>query len=73
MWMAGGGVKGGRTIGVTDEVGLCSVGERYYVHDVHPSMLDLLGPDHERLTYTGNGRGEHPTITSGAVIENLTT
>ncbi len=72
MWMAGGGVKGGQYIGETDEIGLRGVGERYHVHDIHASILDLLGLDHERLTYTRNGRAERPTITSGAVIKNLT-
>ena len=73
MWMAGGGVKGGQYIGETDEIGLRGVGERYHVHDIHASILDLLGLDHERLTYTRNGRAERPTIVSGAVIKNLTT
>ena len=73
MWMAGGGVKGGQYIGETDEIGLRGVGERYHVHDIHASILDLLGLDHERLTYPRNGRAERPTITGGAVIKNLTT
>jgi murein DD-endopeptidase MepM/ murein hydrolase activator NlpD len=61
--MAGGGVKGGQTIGATGKTGLRSVGEQ----------LDVLGLDHERLTYTRNGRAERPTIASGAVIGKLTT
>jgi hypothetical protein len=72
MWMAGGGVKGGQTIGTTDEIGLRAVEKPYHVHDVHASILHLLGLDHIRLTYMHNGRAERPTITSGQVIKDLT-
>jgi hypothetical protein len=72
MWMAGGGVKGGQTIGTTDEIGLRGIDKRYHVHDVHASILDLLGLDHIQLTYLRNGRAERPTMTSGVVIKELT-
>lgn len=72
MFMAGGGVKGGQNIGTTDEIGLRAVDKPYHVHDVHASILDLLGLDHVRLTYMHNGRAERPTITSGTVIKELT-
>jgi hypothetical protein len=73
MFMAGGGVKGGQAIGTTDEMGLRAVEKPYHVHDIHASVLDLLGLDHVRLTYMHNGRAERPTITSGTVIKELTT
>ncbi|HYZ85833.1 MAG TPA: DUF1501 domain-containing protein [Bryobacteraceae bacterium] len=71
MWMAGGGVKGGQTIGTTDEIGLRAVEKPYHVHDIHASILHVLGLDHVRLTYMHNGRAERPTITSGQVIKEL--
>jgi hypothetical protein len=73
MRMAGGGVRDGQTIGATGEIGLRGVGERYHVHNIRASILDLLELHHERLAYTRNGRAERPTITSDAVIQNLTT
>lgn len=72
MWMAGGGVKGGQTIGTTDDIGLRAVEKPYHVHDIHASILSLLGLDHVQLTFMHNGRAERPTITSGAVIKELT-
>src|SRR6202011_5736247 len=51
MWMAGGGVQGGQTIGATDEIGLRAVEHPYHVHDIHASILALLGFHHVRLTY----------------------
>jgi len=71
MWMAGGGVKGGATIGATDELGLRAVERRAHVHDVHATILYLLGLDHVRVTYQHNGRAERPTITDGEVIREL--
>lgn len=56
IWMAGGGVKGGRTIGRTDEIGLRAVEYPIHVHDFHASMLMLMGMDHTRLTYPFQGR-----------------
>ncbi|HEY4364747.1 MAG TPA: DUF1501 domain-containing protein [Bryobacteraceae bacterium] len=73
MWMAGGGVKGGQYIGSTDEIGLRAQERPVHVHDIHASILYLLGLDHKRLTYPHNGRMERPTITSGEVIKELFT
>jgi hypothetical protein len=68
MWMAGGGVKPGSVIGATDEIGLRAVEQRAHVHDIHATILHLLGLNHENLTYLHNGRDERPTINSGEVI-----
>jgi hypothetical protein len=65
MWMAGGGVKGGQTIGATDEVGLHAVDERLHVHDLHATILWLLGLDHEKLVYRYKGRPERATLNEG--------
>jgi len=51
MWLAGGGIKGGMTYGGTDELGYAAVENPVHVHDLHATMLRLLGIDHERLTY----------------------
>ncbi|HUQ94955.1 MAG TPA: DUF1501 domain-containing protein [Bryobacteraceae bacterium] len=56
IWMAGGGVKGGRLIGTTDEIGLRAVQDPIHVHDLHASILALMGLDHTRLTYPFQGR-----------------
>jgi hypothetical protein len=58
MWMAGGGVKGGQTYGATDELGLYAVEDRLHVHDLHATILYLLGIDHTRLVYPHKGRPE---------------
>ncbi|MEI6712191.1 MAG: DUF1501 domain-containing protein [Verrucomicrobiota bacterium] len=58
MWMAGGGVKGGRTIGATDELGLYAVEDRLHVHDLHATILQLLGVDHTKLIFSNKGRPE---------------
>jgi hypothetical protein len=71
MWMAGGGVKGGQTIGTTDEIGLRAVETPYHVNDLHASILYLLGLDHLRTTYLRNGRAERPTVTGGVLIPKL--
>ena len=55
MWMAGGGVEGGRTIGATDELGLHAIDERLHVDDLHATILYLLGIDHRRLIYRHKG------------------
>lgn len=65
MWMAGGGVKGGQAIGATDELGLYAVKDRMHVHDIHASILWLLGLDNMALTYDHKGRPERPTINEG--------
>jgi uncharacterized protein (DUF1501 family) len=71
IWMAGGGVKGGQTIGSTDEIGMYAVEQRAHVHDIHATMLWALGLDHVRTTYMHNGRAERPTIVSGEVIPGI--
>jgi hypothetical protein len=73
MWFAGGGVKGGQTIGTTDEIGLRAVDRPSHVHDIHASILHLMGLDHLRLTYQRNGRAERPTIVGGSLINELWT
>jgi hypothetical protein len=69
LWMAGGGVTGGQVIGTTDEIGLRAVEKRCHVHDIHATILHLLGLNHFELTYFHSGRFERPTITAGEVIQ----
>jgi hypothetical protein len=68
MWMAGGGVKGGQTIGATDPVGLRAAEEKTHVHDLHATILHLLGIDHTRLTYRHQGRAQRLTDVAGSVV-----
>ncbi len=68
MWLAGGGVKGGQIIGATDAVGLRAAVDKTHVHDIHATLLRLLGFDHERLTFRHNGRDERLTDVAGNVI-----
>src|SRR6185437_13232114 len=56
MWLAGGGVKGGHVHGATDELGFLAVADPVHVHDLHPTILHLMGLDHTRLTYRYSGR-----------------
>src|SRR5205807_3377593 len=71
MWMAGGGVKGGQVIGSTDEVGLHAVEDRLHVHDLHATILYLMGLDHTRLIYYYKGRPERATINEGEVYRAI--
>jgi uncharacterized protein (DUF1501 family) len=71
MWMAGGGVKPGMVYGATDEVGLYAVEDRAHLHDIHATILHLMGLDHEELTFQNNGRDERLTITEGVVIDKI--
>ena len=71
MWMAGGGAKGGRYVGTTDEIGLRAVDRPAHVHDIHASILHLMGLDHIRLTYMHNGRAERPTIVGGNPVKEI--
>ncbi|MCC7085706.1 MAG: DUF1501 domain-containing protein [Pirellulales bacterium] len=71
LWMAGGGVKGGVTYGATDEIGLYAVENKAHIHDIHATILALMGLDHEQLTFRNNGRDERLTVTSGEVIRNI--
>jgi uncharacterized protein (DUF1501 family) len=68
IWMAGAGIKPG-TVGTTDELGLRAQEKPYHVHDIHATVLHLMGLDHQRLTYLHNGRAERPTIVGGQLIE----
>lgn len=65
MWFAGGGVKGGQTIGSTDDLGLRAVDHRLHVHDLHATVLWLLGLDNMGLVYDYKGRPERPTLNEG--------
>ena len=71
MWMAGGGVRGGQVIGETDELGLRATRDRLHVHDLHASILHLLGIDHRALTWIWKGRPERPTLNEGEFLEKL--
>jgi hypothetical protein len=73
MWMAGGGVRGGQTIGATDDLGLRAVEDRMHVTDLHASMLHLLGINHRELTWLYKGRPERPTVNEGDFAQRLTT
>lgn len=71
MWLAGGGVRGGQALGATDAVGLRAVEGRTHVHDLHATVLHLLGLDHERLTFRHQGRDERLTDVSGRVLTEV--
>jgi len=68
IWMAGGGIKGGQTIGSTDEIGMKAVDSPCHVHDIHATILHLLGLNHRQLTFEHNGRQERATINGGRVM-----
>jgi uncharacterized protein (DUF1501 family) len=70
-WLAGGGVKGGTLYGKTDELGHKAVEDRVSVHDLHATILHLLGLDHKRLTYRYNGRDFRLTDVFGNVIKDV--
>ena len=72
MWMAGGGVKGGQVIGSTDEVGLHAVEDRLHVHDLHATIMHLLGLDHTRVIYRHQGRPERATVNEGEAYRRIT-
>jgi hypothetical protein len=69
FWMAGGGVKGGQVIGSTDAVGLRAAQEKTHVHDIHATILHLMGLDHTKLTYRHQGRAQRLTDVAGTVIQ----
>lgn len=71
MLMAGGGVKGGFVHGTTDEFGLNGVENRVHVHDLHATILHLLGFDHTKLTFFHNGKDERLTDVKGNVVEEI--
>jgi len=70
-WVAGGGVKGGQTIGETDEIGFHAVEDQVHVHDLHATMLHLLGMDHQKLTFRFQGRDFRLTDVAGKVVRKL--
>ena len=70
-WMAGGGVKGGTTYGATDEFGARAVENRVHVHDLHATILQLMGFDHKKLTYRYNGRDFRLTDNYGNVVQDV--
>jgi uncharacterized protein (DUF1501 family) len=71
MWLAGGGVKGGITHGATDEFGWYAVNNKVHVHDLHATILHLLGIDHQRLTYRYSGRDYRLTDVFGKVVQDV--
>jgi uncharacterized protein (DUF1501 family) len=71
MWLAGGGVRGGMVYGATDDLGWDAVETPVHVHDLHATILHLLGLDHERLTYRYAGRDFRLTDVSGKVVERV--
>lgn len=71
MWMAGGGVKGGQVHGATDDFGFKAVEDKVHVHDLHATILKLMGFDHEKFTYRYAGRDFRLTDVHGNVVESL--
>lgn len=71
MWMAGGGVKGGYAYGATDEYGYYAIENKMHVHDLHATILHLMGLDHERLTYHHAGRDFRLTDVAGVVAKDI--
>ena len=71
MWLAGGGVRSGHVHGTTDEVGLHAVEDRLHVHDLHATILSLLGVDHRKLIYRNNGRPERADRNEGRVCKKI--
>ncbi len=73
MWLAGGGVRGGMTYGETDEFGFKAMHNKVHVHDLHATILHLLGLDHERLTFRHAGRDYRLTDVYGRVVKDILT
>jgi len=71
MWLAGGGIKGGRVVGATDAIGLKATESPYHTRDVHTTILNQLGLDQHRLTYPHLGRDERLTFVEGKVIREI--
>jgi hypothetical protein len=71
VWLAGGGIKGGLAYGATDEFGFAAAHNRVHVHDLHATMLHLMGLDHERLTFRYGGRDHRLTDVHGQVIRDI--
>ena len=71
MWLAGGGVAGGTVYGATDDFGYYAVEKKVHMHDLHATILHLLGLDHEKLTYRYAGRDFRLTDVSGTVVKDV--
>jgi hypothetical protein len=71
MWMAGGGIKTGQTIGATDDIGYYVTEDKVHVHDLHATLLHLLGIDHLKLTYKFQGRHYRLTDVHGNLVPKL--
>jgi hypothetical protein len=71
MWLAGGGIRGGMTHGATDEFGWFAVEQKVHVHDLHATILHLMGLDHEKLTYRFGGRDYRLTDVYGTVVREI--
>ena len=71
MFLAGGGVRGGMTYGETDEFGFRAVKDKVHVHDLHATILHLLGLDHKKLTYRYAGRDFRLTDVYGRVVREI--
>ena len=71
VWLAGGGVKGGMTYGSTDDFGFRAVENPVHIHDLHATILHLMGIDHEKLTYNYSGRDFRLTDVAGEVIHDI--
>jgi hypothetical protein len=71
MWLAGGGIKGGQTIGQTDEIGYNVIEDKVHVHDLQATILHLLGIDHLKLTFRSQGRDYRLTDVAGNVVPKL--
>jgi hypothetical protein len=71
MWLAGGGTRGGIAYGATDELGWDAVEDRVHVHDLHATILHVLGLDHEKLTYRHSGRDYRLTDVYGNVVKGV--
>nr|WP_306301560.1 DUF1501 domain-containing protein [Verrucomicrobium spinosum] len=71
MWMAGGGVKAGHVHGATDEFGWHAVEDRVHVHDLHATILHLMGLDHTRLRYRYAGRDYRLTDVHGNLVKGI--
>ena len=71
MWLAGGGVRRGATVGASDDLGYRVTEDPVHVHDLHATILHLLGMDHTRLTYRYQGRDFRLTDVHGSVVRKL--
>jgi hypothetical protein len=72
MWLAGGGARGGIAHGATDDFGFKAVHDKVHVHDLHATVMHLMGFDHEKLTYRHAGRDYRLTDLAGRVVTEIT-